>query len=345
MTAEALAVAGTMRCVCAFAAALALVVWATPGQANDSMAETALGGLVLRDSQEISLDREDLYLSADEVRVDYLFTNTSRENIEALVAFPLPDQEFADFDEFVHDFRTELDFRTLVDGEPVDYDITVRAIVNGRDATAELSALGLEPYSPANWDGYDRAIKALTQKQLDDAVADGLLELDTTSYASSAYFPRWKIRTAVTRTQVFPAGKTIAVRHRYKPLPGGSVGGGLGPQYRNDEYGREHAGEFCIEKSWFAAFDKALAKRATAANPLPYTERWLGYVLSSGANWKGPIKDFRMVVDKGKPENLISFCADGVKKIAPTQFEVRKTDFEPAGDIKILIVEWYTPAE
>jgi hypothetical protein len=70
---------------------------------------------------------------------------------------------------------------------------------------------------------------------------------------------------------------------------------------------------------------------------------WIGYVLKSGANWKGPIKDFRMVIDKGKPENLVSFCAEGVKKIAPTQFEVRKTDFEPKDDVapNVLIVEWY----
>jgi hypothetical protein len=327
------------------AAALLLAVWAAPGRANDTMAEIALGGLVLKNSDAIALDQEDLFLSVDEVRVDYLFTNTGSEDIEALVAFPLPDQMFDDFNEFVRDFRTELDFRTTVDGEPVDYDITVQAIVNGRDVTSDLSVLGLEPYSPANWDDYDAAIKALTQNQLDDAVERGFLERDTATEEATTYLPRWKIRTAVTRSQLFPAGQTIAVSHRYKPVSGGSVGGGLDRQYRNGEYAREHAAEFCIEDGWFAAFDKALAKRATAANPSPYTELWLGYVLSTGANWKGPTGEFRMVVDKGKPENLISFCADGVEKISPTQFEIRKTDFEPEGDIKIMIVDWYKPAE
>ena len=74
-----------------------------------------------------------------------------------------------------------------------------------------------------------------------------------------------------------------------------------------------------------------------------YSETWLGYVLSSGANWKGPIKDFRLVVDKGAPDKLISFCMSGVKKISPTQFEVKKKNFEPKNDLNILIVNWGSP--
>ena len=46
------------------------------------------------------------------------------------------------------------------------------------------------------------------------------------------------------------------------------------------------------------------------------------------------------MIDKGKPENLISFCMNGVKKISPTQFEIRKVNFEPAKDLSILIVEF-----
>ena len=72
------------------------------------------------------------------------------------------------------------------------------------------------------------------------------------------------------------------------------------------------------------------------------TETWLGYVLSSGAYWKGPIGDFRLVVDKGSTDNLVSFCMDGVKKISPTRFEVRKANFEPQRDLKILIANFET---
>ena len=63
-------------------------------------------------------------------------------------------------------------------------------------------------------------------------------------------------------------------------------------------------------------------------------------MLSTGANWQGPIKHFRLVVDKGEPGHLVSFCMDGVKKISPTQFEVVKTNFEPARDLDVLIVRF-----
>lgn len=50
-----------------------------------------------------------------------------------------------------------------------------------------------------------------------------------------------------------------------------------------------------------------------------------------------------MVIDKGKPDNLLSLCADGVMKIGPTTFEIRKRNFEPRRDVSILIVEWPKP--
>jgi hypothetical protein len=34
---------------------------------------------------------------------------------------------------------------------------------------------------------------------------------------------------------------------------------------------------------------------------------------------------------------------DGVKKIGPTLFEVRKTNFEPKKDLEILIVKFFSP--
>ena len=152
--------------------------------------------------------------------------------------------------------------------------------------------------------------------------------------------------------QKFPVGKTIAVEHSYTPIAGGSVGGALTPEYRKDAgMGfKDYAAAYCIDKAFLAGFDKRYAankKKAAARGDeygVAYMEHWLDYVLKSGANWKGPIKNFRLVVDKEKPDNLLSFCMTGVKKISPTRFEVRKTNFEPTQDIKILIAEFYDPS-
>lgn len=311
--------------------------------ANDSMAEVAIGGLVLKESPDISLDREDLYISRAEVRVDYLFTNTTTRDIEALVAFPLPEQDFSDMLEPAHDLARELRFRTTVEGKPVKYDLVLQAMVGGKDVTAKLAALGLQPDSPFDWDAYQAKIKALTPEALTAAQEAGLIAPGL-STGEDAYEPQWKLRTTVTRRQVFPAAETISVRHRYTPIAGGSVPGAYDAENRQQDWVADRISTYCIEDGWFRAFDKASAKHPRSEGaPSPYLEYWLGYVLSSGANWKGPIKEFRMVIDKGKPDNLVSFCADGVRKISPTQFEVRKTGFEPKDDIRILIIEWDNP--
>ena len=74
--------------------------------------------------------------------------------------------------------------------------------------------------------------------------------------------------------------------------------------------------------------------------PRTGTRRVCEAVGSCGANWNGPIGTFRLVVDKGSTENLVSFCMNGVTKIGPTRFEVVKTDFEPTRDLDIVIVKF-----
>lgn len=321
-----------------------LMACATPqvAHANDSMAETSLGGLVLTQSSDITLDREELFISPDEVRVDYLFTNTGPQDIETLVAFPLPDQDYNSEMVPAYNLRKELGFRTKVDGQPVTYDIVVQAIVDGKDVTAELAEFGLDP--DQDWNTLQASLRERAPEQIEALRAKGLIVKEDTGGQGPSYASTWKTRTIVTRKQVFPAGRTIAVSHRYKPLAGGSVGGSLYKQYRKDTlpFYRE---KYCIEDSWLAAFDKAVARRTKPGKEYQeiYTETWLGYVLSSGANWKGPIRDFRLVVDKGLPQNMVSFCAEGVKKITPTRFEVRKTDYEPSDDLNILVVQWVKP--
>jgi hypothetical protein len=69
-----------------------------------------------------------------------------------------------------------------------------------------------------------------------------------------------------------------------------------------------------------------------------YTEQWISYILTTGANWFGPIKKFTLTVDKGEPDSIVSFCGDGVKKTGPTTFEMTKTDFYPDKDLDILLL-------
>ncbi|MBV5266533.1 DUF4424 family protein [Pinisolibacter aquiterrae] len=314
--------------------ASALAVAAVPADANDSMAETAIGGLTLTKSADVVMESEDLFVSEEKVTVDYVFTNTSSKDLETLVAFPLPDVVNGPEDVHRPDFAKELEFKTTIDGRPAELTLVQAALVNGTDVTAQVRAAGL----PLSMDPeFEAKVKALAPDVRNGLVAAGALKNDGDD-ANPYWNAHWTTKTTVTRTQVFPAGKSIRVSHAYKPFVGGSVGSILKPDLRNQpDLAKEVAAyraKFCIDDAFVKGFDAARGKDEDALQ----SDLWIGYVLTSGANWSGPIRHFRLVVDKGDPKNLVSFCATGVKKIAPTRFEVVYENFTPKQDLDVLIV-------
>ena len=305
---------------------------ALPAHANDSMAAVAIGGLTLTKSDAIRMDSEDLYVSEKQVRVRYRFTNTSAQDIETIVAFPLPDHTASPVTP-VPNFD-DLKFRTLIDGQPADLSFVQQAIFKGQDVTARVTRARL-PVMP-HADPWEEAMKALPKPELEALVKDGLLH-NIGDEKNPDWENRWVTRTIVTRKQIFPAGKTVAVEHSYAPIVGGSVGGAFNREYRKEEGFAERKRTYCVDDGFVKSFDTRQAKAKEKSN---YAETWLSYVLKTGANWHGPIGDFRMVVDKGDADALVSFCAKGVKKIGPTQFEVRARNFVPKEDLNVLIVKF-----
>lgn len=330
---------------------VAAALLSATANANDSEAEWALGGLAFKANDAISMDSEDLYLSAGEVRVDYTYTNHSGTDQTVLVSFPLPafpNAENGWWDGASYPDWQFLDFRTTVDGREVAWEVVDRALVGGKDVTALVAAEGLPLRWWEDYELLDR-IAALPPEEVARLVGLGLLGPDPEGYRS--HIPAWQAQRVITREQVFPAKATVKVSHRYTPQIGGSVGGLL-HQLDDPDWAEQRAyyeERYCVDPHFLAGVKRrqAEAERKAAENDgfYGYGETWLGYVLSTGANWQGPIRDFRLVVDKGKPENLVSFCMDGVTKISPTQFEVRKKNFEPVHDLNILIVQWYSPED
>jgi len=87
---------------------------------------------------------------------------------------------------------------------------------------------------------------------------------------------------------------------------------------------------FCIDQNFLNALIRPLNTE--------WEQKFLEYILVTGANWSGPIKRFRLVVDKGSPANLVSFCGRGVRKISPTQFEMSASEFTPKSNLSVLIL-------
>jgi len=323
------------------AAALATAL-AAPALANDSTAELAAGGLVLTRTEAIEMRSEDLFISAEAVRVRYVFRNTTAADVTVRVAFPMPDVGGPEF--WFHDTALPnreapaniLGFSTTIDGAPAPAEVEQRALVGSLDRTAWLTAHGV-PLAP-HLDGVIARLDALPRAVQDEAVALGLVvpdEYDAGRGWERHLNPAWTLKTTFHWRQTFPAGRDVVVTHAYTPAVGSSVGTMVGsPGYAADAEGAAERARYCIDAAFLAAVERG---KGGAEYP-PYTEQRIAYVLKTGGNWAGPIGHFRLVVDKGSPRNLVSFCASGVRKTGPTTFEVRKTNWRPDRDLSILIL-------
>jgi hypothetical protein len=320
------------------AAALAALPVARAALANDSSAEKAAGGLVLRQNRDIDMVSEDLFVSPALVRVRYVFRNRAAQPRRITVAFPMPDRDLSY--EMESDTAYPADFHTSVEGRPVRMNVERRAFLNGTERTAELVRLGV-PVAPAAGEGaYQLAerigrLPRATQQRL---ASLGLIEASSFAGSSRQILPMWTVRETWHWDQVFPAGRNLRVEHRYTPGVGGTAGVPLASrEFRSGEGGREYQRTYCTDAAFLAAIDRMQQRAERTQDNYPM-ERRLGYILRTGGNWRSPIGDFRMVVDKGSPNAVVSFCADGVRRISPTQFEVRHRNWRPDRDLAVLIV-------
>jgi hypothetical protein len=322
-------------------AALSWDTGASPSRANDSSAELAVGGLVFTKSTEVSVESEDLTITPETVTVRYVFLNQTAAPVTATVAFPLPDIDLAEGANVAipsGDPVNFVGFATKVDGKPVNFTINQRAILNDKDVTATLRGMGI-PMMPIG--AQQLKINELPQQTRDRAVTAGLLlQSGTNDKGEPLYEPTWMLKTSVVRQQTFPPGKPVSVEHRYRTSVGISFDSilrqGIRQRKALESEVQRYKANYCILDDFLRSIDKLAG--ADEANKAKILERRISYVMKTGANWAGPIKNFRLVVDKGQADRIVSFCGDGVKKISPTAFELRASDFTPTQDLNIIIV-------
>ena len=311
-----------------FALLAILPALAPPAAANDSTAEIGAGGLQLIRNETVELLAEDLYVSADEVRVSYRFRNRTDAPVTYLVAFPMPSIDSVvpeALNVVLPDGASEnfIDFTVTVDGKPVKPEVEARVTALGVDQTETVRRFDL-PLNPMADGLYQR---------LENAPADEKAALNTLGLAIVDPYSTqaaWRLEMTYYWEQTFPPGKDVIVEHRYRPITGY---GFFGEWVFDAPYYRE---KYCIDASFEAAARKKLAAVADRDNPY-LNEKRVSYILTTANNWASSIGDFRLVVDKGSPDALVSFCGTNVKKISPTQFEMRARDFRPENELDILI--------
>lgn len=313
-------------------ALLAALVLAAPAAANDSVASMGTGGLIFQRTDGIEMRSEDLYVSAQEIRVHYRFYNRTERNIATIVAFPMPDLLGGIEGDVAIEDPLRMPFTTTVNGRRVATNVEQKAVMNGVDHSDMMRGLAV-PLTPRG-EATMQALASLPRPQIEMLIEMGLVEDRSWTDAGVRHLelmPLWTLKTTHYWTQVFPAGRELDVRHRYTPAVGGSAGSIFGDPAM-EAGANEEAARYCTDNAFRAG------ARRMRTRGLHLSETWVDYILTTGANWAEPIGDFRLVVDKGSSRNLVSFCGEGVRKISSTRFEIRRRNYTPTSELSVLIL-------
>lgn len=308
-------------------AACALLFGLASASANNSTAMLEAGGIKLLETPHISLDVEDLYLSPSQIRIHYEFFNHSDEDKRMVVAFPVPDiNADPEYNYGIHndDPVNFLGFTVTSNGVSITPELEIKLMMHGKDYTKLLIESGV-PIDRFSTDYYDK---------LDDIPVDfrqSLAEKGLIDWVPGDdwYSKNWIVKATYYWWQDFPAQSRTVLDHSYSPV----IGGGI----VEEQYGiGENIERFCIDDSFIKGFRRKVQE--TGEEFALSSE--VRYILRTANNWLGPIGDFRLVIDKLEPDNLITLCINGIRKIAPTQFEFRAKNYVPDQDIDMMVVQF-----
>jgi hypothetical protein len=268
--------------------------------------------------------------------VRFRFLNQSAEDIHATVAFPLPPTRTTEHWNVERQLLAT--FRVQVNGRSVPTTTVRKAVIADNDVTAQLRELG---YS-------DRQIFDTPYSE----IRQGIHDLTTNQRAAleklgggAGQFPPWKVAVTMVWQQIFPAGKEIVVEHSYAPI----VGAVYTVPFWEGSFSKTSwlpLVEGKIEEACLNEMIRRDIKRRVRAyatkNPkqVCVTLHHVEYILGTGRNWKGPIGEFSLRIEKETPDQLISLCFPGKpKKVSPTVHEFYQQDFVPQDR---LVVYFYT---
>ena len=343
---------------------------AAPALAQESSQALPLGGLVPAKSADgaISVDSADIAINPDNVVAKYRFTNEGAAPANIVLTFPMPDLDFSDPDvSYAIPGSDPLNFvglTTKISGKPGGFAFAQSAILNGKDITAELRQrkLSLVPVG-----AFQNQLAALPEAQRGKLVDAGIIVQNGNDVKGNAlYFPTWTVRTTASKLVEFPPAQPVEVEIRYRTSIGMSLDTPLRMPLRSN---KELSGQvqqlraaYCIDDGFYAGLDKigapppppvpmapmpgdmqplsnapAVRSPQPEANSLKLRERHMIFALK-GRSSPGIIKNFRLVIDKGRPDRVVSFCLDNLKRISPTAFEMRASNFTAANDLKVLLI-------
>ena len=307
-------------------ALILLLLLAGAAHANDSTGTVSTSGIKYLKNPHIDMQSEDLYISEKQIRVHYKFKNTTAQDITETVLFPLPIVPAATVSDFADTKGLVDSFRIYADGKPVRPQAHVRAYFERRngslvDVTADLKKCGLSD---------QELMHPWTQKQ-DGEKIDSKIRACRSAKVQSMLpkqpdeLPDWSAQIIYSWKQTFKAGSVTEIKHQYTPL----VGGSFLPSLKAKD-SKAFIDEYCMDENFLKNF-KTVEEGSKVYH-------YLGYVLTTGANWAKPIGKFTLTIDR-EPNTVISLCWDkSLRKVGPNRFQAVKENFLPKKDLDIIFV-------
>jgi hypothetical protein len=348
-------------------------LFAMPLYGNDTTATIASGGIVFKVSDDISMDEEVLKLSVERIDVAYRFFNHTNQQIQETIAFPLPpipygDASFRDdiyptWDEeyfarklldenrggktpshtsnssSLHQKLTHasfVNFERTVNGEVYGYEYRNQALLPDNKDITELLRRHNIPLSIQYLRGFMDAGKLDTDRALKNKIQKlGLLDKKGE--------PRWRTQTTYFWTQYFEPKQETLVTHTYRPSPGYHWLEAKSPKDLRDVTFQFRGApspsfkDYCVPSEMESALLNFLqTKEASRAIEMQY-------ILKTGANWKGPIKKFRLEITPPEGTAHTLFCWKGpIQTLEDGRIVSEINYFKPDQDLRILFVMNYS---
>jgi hypothetical protein len=290
--------------------------------ANGAIGERKTGGIVFKQSDTVSILREDLFVSLNKITVGYLYKSVDDKTQNVTIIFPMPSVDVDDGPGSIVEILPEgsppenyMAFTASVGGKPVEVKPFARAFFGDTDLTAKLEAHGIPLHMMV--DNKPETLAKLPKELLEEWHKLGAVTKD--DYDPPSYFPNWQYQVAFEWQQEFKAGET-RVDISYVPLAGYPAD--VGDSYETGEW----AEAACVDDT----LRKEIIKRK---NDMYYEVATVGYVLTTAKYWKGPIGEFNLTVEKPNADDLAAFCPLDAKKVSSTRFEWQAKNLTPDKDL------------
>jgi hypothetical protein len=347
-----------------------LPVYQMAVQANDTTATIAAGGIEYKTSQEISMDEETLKISIESIEVAYKFFNHSDKEVREYIAFPLPpiaysstndlSDVYPSWDEdyharqFIEENPTNskqeffsnsnlserlqsaafINFKRTVNGERYGYHYRIQAKDrSGKDITNFLKTHQI-PLSIPYLTGFMEDGELYRNKALQE-------KLKKLKLLDKQGFPLWSTQTIYFWTQIFEPHKETVVTHSYRPHAGYHWLDAKTPNFITDitiftrDGSSKNWADYCVSTER----EKVVLKEMSAQEHVVKRAVEVQYVLSTGANWQGPIRKINLEIIPPHPEAEVFFCWPGkITRHHTGRITSTIESFTPTKDLKILFI-------